>query len=134
PMFSFIVAGCITNRIWNVLLDRAGSRCLYEVRYEAGQSILRKTDEIVSITAGEETQIRAGEGYQIDEGAFHESSVDPNEVAVTLVWMRREQVKGSRVVGDRGGPLEVRFARAEVLSAEAILATREISDALKIRR
>jgi hypothetical protein len=134
PILSFVIAGCVRNRVWNVVRDRLGTHTVYQVSYSGEESVLKRTKRLVRVQPASETQICAGECYEVPAKVFHDSDVAPGERAVTVVWMRRFPGTESSVIGDRNGPREIRFRRTEVTASEVLAAKQVIGEALGVER
>lgn len=130
PLLSFVVAGCVRNRFWNVVSDRLGPHRIYQVSYSGEESVLKRTNQVVRVEEGPGRQICAGESYEVPEDMFHDSDVAPGRCAVTVVWMGGHTGAGSRVIGDPEGPPEIHFRRTGVTSTDILAAKQYIEQGL----
>jgi len=132
PLLSFVIAGCVRSRVWNVVPDKSSPHCVYKVSYSGEESVLKRTKRLVRIEVASETRVRAGKSYEVAEAVFHDTDVDPGQRAATIVWMRRLRRVRASVIGERDGPSEIRFRRAGVTSSEILAARHFILEALGV--
>lgn len=82
---SFVLAGTIRQRTYAADRDPSGEQVIYAVAYEADESVLRKTDQVVRLREVKSEVFEAGEIYRVAAGELHASYLDGCDVGATLV-------------------------------------------------
>jgi hypothetical protein len=108
---SHVVEGGIRQIIYTVHNDPAGDRSVYQVAYEDGRSILRKTGVVVLLEKNRQDIFPAGTTYFVQAGELHMAEIHECEVAISLV-LTNEKGGEPITIGPRDGPIELVAARS----------------------
>ena len=116
PLTSFVVAGDINDRRFEVTPAANGDRRLYETTYVGDESVLTASPSLAVCSPAGSRRWRAGEHYVVPQDAFHASvATGP---AVTIAVSGTPLGTPAVVVGTVNGPAEVRYARIELVPSE----------------
>jgi len=107
---SFVLAGAVRQRTFAADPDPSGEHAVYTVAYEAGESLLRRTDQVVRLRELTDEVFTAGATYRVAAGQLHASVLDECETAVTLV-LTQNRGRLPITIGPRDGPLDLRASR-----------------------
>ena len=91
----------LTGRIRDIQYQAVdcGEHCAYKVKYFEGGSEMVKTDTTITLTESASTIHGPGEQYVVEQGIFHQSRVDLDKKAVTLVALSEMSKNSPLVMG-----------------------------------
>lgn len=97
---SFILTGSITNHIYELGSDSGSLYRTYEAEYINGGSLLSPTEELLTCSLKDFTTYNKGDFYKVEIGAFHETIVENDEFAATLVIeTNKKQTEQPKILG-----------------------------------
>ncbi|MFS0752628.1 hypothetical protein [Oceanobacillus sp. 1P07AA] len=82
---SFILAGSVTNNIYELDSGSGNLYRTYKAEYNNDGSLLTPTEEILTCNLKNSTNYNKGDFYSVELGVFHETTVENGNFAATLV-------------------------------------------------
>lgn len=108
---SHVVEGAIRQITYTAHADPAGHRCVYQVAYENGGSVLRKSYIVVRLEKERQDVFPAGTTYYVPAGKLHMAEINGCATAITLV-LTSEKGRQPVTIGPCEGPTELVAARS----------------------
>jgi hypothetical protein len=124
---SRILAGCLSNVLYDVTAVTAGGQPEYEVAYvgdkyiKSTANVLQKTTSRVRAAIASTQTLEAGDCYRIESHLYHEAVVPDDAVTATIVCMHSPSPGPVRVLGLDGYPEHIVFERTERRAAECMI-------------
>ncbi|MGJ9460629.1 hypothetical protein [Oceanobacillus sp. CF4.6] len=82
---SFILAGSVTNHIYELGSGSGNLYRTYKAEYSNGGSLLSPTEELLTCTLKNSTTYNKRDFYSVELGVYHETTVENDNFAATLV-------------------------------------------------
>jgi hypothetical protein len=129
---SVIVCGSLTNITCRFVEQPAADYALYEAGRNGRDSVLSLGRRFGTARVVSHDRYRAGDAYTVPAGAFHASTPVSGRPTATIALVSGAVVDRGQVVGPRGGPPVMSFARQRPEPALLHPILRELENALTL--
>lgn len=101
---SFVLAGSVTNHVYEIGSDSGSLYRIYEAEYAHGGSHLKPTEELLTCDLESSITYNKGDFYQVERDIFHETTVENESFAATLVIAtEKDQTEQPKILGPTNG-------------------------------